>query len=223
MLTRCPYPDCTVVYEAAVAEIGQSSFAQIVCPQCERKGTARPLEIINSLQDKAKHRNCASGVDLSLSRANQFQVLLEDIRSLWNVGSIFRTADAVGASMIYLCGITGCPPRKEISKTALGAEKIISWQYRVHPLEIILSLKDQGVSIIGLERNGQSVSLTGLLKEGKISKPLCLVIGNENTGLSPETIHHCHHVCSLPMRGTKESLNAAVAFGIAAYFINEFV
>ena len=221
MLTRCPYPDCMFAYQAKVDATGQSFFAQIDCPQCKRKGRAKSLEIINSLQDRANKKNCQPDTDIFLNEENQFQVLLEDIRSLWNVGSIFRTADAVGVSMLYLCGITGCPPRSEIAKTALGAEEFIPWQYRVNPLDIIVPLKGKGVSIIGLERNGQSISLTAALKEGKISKPLCLVIGNENTGLSPETLHYCNYICNLPMRGTKESLNAAVAFGVAAYFINE--
>jgi tRNA G18 (ribose-2'-O)-methylase SpoU len=153
---------------------------------------------------------------------NTFLVLIDNMRSLWNVGSIFRTADAAGVSLINLCGITGCPPKKEITKTALGAEETVPWQYFVHPFDVIPQIKDKGICIVGLERNHLSTNLTDLLKAKKISKPLCLVVGNENQGLSPEILDYCDYVCSLPMYGKKESLNAAVAFGIAAYLINEF-
>jgi 23S rRNA (guanosine2251-2'-O)-methyltransferase len=145
-------------------------------------------------------------------------VLLEDIRSLWNVGSIFRTADGAGFSRLFLCGITGCPPRKEIAKTSLGAEDTIAWQFHRNALEVLLGLKSQGVTIIGLERTAESIPLSHAVAEQNDS-PICLVLGNEVTGISLETLSLCDVVCDLPMRGTKESLNVAVAFGIAAYMI----
>jgi 23S rRNA (guanosine2251-2'-O)-methyltransferase len=222
MLTRCPYPDCLVVSEIETADKIKSSVSNTVCPQCQRLGRVKSLEIVNSLGKRVRQNSQTQIFNSLPVQDEHFQVVLEDIRSLWNVGSVFRTADAVGVSMLYLCGITGCPPRREITKTALGAEENVPWQYFVHTLDIIPALIASGVTIIGLERNHQSVGLTGLLREKKINKPLCLVVGNENDGLSPETIHYCHHLSSLPMKGKKESLNAAVAFAVAAYFINEF-
>jgi tRNA G18 (ribose-2'-O)-methylase SpoU len=149
--------------------------------------------------------------------------IIEDIRSLMNVGSIFRTADAAGISQLYLCGITGCPPRKEIAKTSLGAENSVNWEYLAHPLDIISTLKRRGVTILALEKTEHSKPLPDLLAEGVISKPLCFVVGNEITGVSPEVLANCDHVCHLPMKGCKESLNVSVAFGIAAYLLELFL
>jgi tRNA G18 (ribose-2'-O)-methylase SpoU len=148
--------------------------------------------------------------------------IVEDVRSLMNVGSIFRTADAAGMSQLYLCGITGCPPRKEIAKTSLGAENHVTWEYFAHPLDIMLSLKRRGVKILALEKTESSKPLPDLLAEGLIAKPLCFVVGNEVTGVSPEVLANCDLVCHLPMKGSKESLNVSVAFGIAAYLLELF-
>lgn len=223
MLIRCPYPDCFFVYELAAPHIEKLSLTHSLCPNCQKKGTAISLEIHNMLQKREKQARENQNDASTIPRHNKFTVLLDNMRSLWNVGSIFRTADAAGVSMLYLCGITGCPPNSAITKTALGAEESIPWQYFIHPLDIISQLKTKGVCVIGLERSHNSIPLTTLLKEKKISKPVCLVVGNEVQGLSPETLHSCQYICSLPMQGKKESLNAAVAFGIAAYFINEWV
>jgi 23S rRNA (guanosine2251-2'-O)-methyltransferase len=223
MLIRCPYPDCLFIYEQTTPEVAWRSLSVALCPQCKKKGTAISLEIHNLFQERARQTQESQFAGANVAKESMFQVLIENMRSLWNVGSIFRTADAAGVSILYLCGITGCPPKNQISKTALGAEQVIPWQYFAHPLEIIPKLKAQGVIVAGLERNQRAINLSSLLKEKKISKPLCLVIGNENQGLSPETSDYCNYICSLPMRGIKESLNAAVAFGIAAYLINEYI
>jgi 23S rRNA (guanosine2251-2'-O)-methyltransferase len=222
MLSQCSYPDCMTVFEIEAIDKIKSYLINAICPKCQRLGRAKSLEIIETLKKREKQNSNVGNTAYALTEPAQFRVILEDIRSLWNVGAIFRTADAIGVSQLYLCGITGCPPRPEIAKTALGAEQTLSWQYIYHPLEIIPILKAAGVMIIGLERNAQSVPLIPSLKEKKITKPLCLVVGNENAGLSPETIANCHLICDLPMKGIKESLNVASAFAVAAYFINEF-
>jgi len=237
MKTCCPYLDCMAIYKVDASDKVKSSFVNAICPQCKRSGRVKSLEIIDTLKRREKNaeerqkgqlennqlQNSKVRNITSLFEQGQFAALLEDIRSLWNVGSIFRTADAIGVSPMYLSGITGCPPSKAISKTALGAEFCVSWQYFYHPLDIIPALKEAGITIVGLERNGQSIHLVDLLKAKKLGKPLCLVVGNENAGLSPETIQHCDYLCDLPMKGTKESLNVASAFAVAAYFINEFI
>jgi len=147
--------------------------------------------------------------------------IVEDIRSLWNVGSILRTADGAGFSRVYLCGISGCPPRKEIAKTSLGAEETVSWQYAKSILYVIPQLKKQGVTILGLERTNESTDLSTELSKGSFEVPATVIVGNEVTGLSAEALAECDFVCHLPMRGMKESLNVAVAFGVAAYMISE--
>ena len=221
METYCPYPDCNQVYGTKAPAI--LSLFNSTCPKCQRLGRVKPLEIIDKLKVKEIKVNQTANQNPLISEPGQFQVLLEDIRSLWNVGSIFRTADAIGISKLYLCGITGYPPRREISKTALGAEEDIPWTYFCQTLEAVNELKKTGVIIIGLERNTDSIDLVKLLKEKKVKKPFCLAVGNEVAGLSPELIQSCDYLCDLPMKGKKESLNVASAFAVAAYFINEFI
>jgi tRNA G18 (ribose-2'-O)-methylase SpoU len=148
---------------------------------------------------------------------------LEDIRSLHNVGSIFRTADGAGVNHLILTGITGCPPRKQIAKTSLGAEDNITWEYRAGFLDVLPDLKKAGMQIIGLECTDQSRLLNEVIAEEKIQSPICLVVGNEVTGISQEVLANCDQVCHLPMRGTKASLNVSVAFGIAAYALADSI
>jgi tRNA G18 (ribose-2'-O)-methylase SpoU len=155
-----------------------------------------------------------------VGRISPISAIVEDVRSLFNVGSIFRSADAAGVGQLYLCGITGCPPRKEIVKASLGAENYIPWQYSAHPLDIVPALKAQGVTLLGLERTESSLPLIDVLADNQLRKPLCFVVGNEVDGISPELLASCDAVCHLPMKGTKESLNVAVAFGVAAYFLD---
>jgi tRNA G18 (ribose-2'-O)-methylase SpoU len=151
----------------------------------------------------------------------QLSVIVEDVRSLFNVGSIFRTADGAGADRLYLCGYSGTPPRKEIAKVSLGAEDVLDWTYHLSALEPILKLRAAGHFILGLECTQNSIELKDALSQQRIAYPVCLVVGNEVTGVSPEVLEHCDLVCHLPMRGLKESLNVAVAFGVAAYMLAE--
>jgi 23S rRNA (guanosine2251-2'-O)-methyltransferase len=148
-------------------------------------------------------------------------VILEEVRSLWNVGSIFRTADGAGFSHLFLLGITGCPPRKEIEKVSLGAEKKIAWSYAGESLPVIAKLKSMGYQIVALEKSKTSIPLSAAAKDGLLKEPLCLIAGSEVKGIYAETLAACDLVVDLPMRGFKESLNVAVAFGIASYAIAE--
>jgi hypothetical protein len=109
METYCPYPDCNAVYKTEAPSI--LSLFNATCPSCHRLGRVKPLEIIDKLKAKEEKLN----QNASATGTQSFQVLLEDIRSLWNVGSIFRTADAINVSHLYLCGITGHPPKQEIT------------------------------------------------------------------------------------------------------------
>ncbi len=143
----------------------------------------------------------------------EFYVICDNIRSLENIGSIFRTADAVGATKLYLCGISGRPPHQKISKTALGAENDIPWEYHKQTLRLIKKLQQEKVQVVALEQSKKSVDYTKI----KPIFPLALVMGNEVKGISPAILAQCDNVIHLPMKGKKESLNVAVAFGIAAY------
>jgi len=146
-----------------------------------------------------------------------FYVICDNIRSLENIGSIFRTADALNVNKIFLCGICGKPPHQKISKSALGAESWIDWEYYSLTWRIVKKLKKEKVLVVALEQAKNSTLYTKF----KPKFPLALVVGNEIKGVLPSVLKRVNKIISLPMFGGKESLNVAVAFGIAAYEINK--
>lgn len=139
--------------------------------------------------------------------------LLDNIRSLHNVGSIFRTADAVRLQKLYLTGITGSPPRKEIDKTALGAVETVPWEYKENPQEVIERLRKDQTQIVVLEHTSGSQVYTDFQPEF----PICLVVGNEVFGVQERLVELADHAIEIPMYGTKQSLNVTIAYGIAIY------
>jgi tRNA G18 (ribose-2'-O)-methylase SpoU len=149
----------------------------------------------------------------------KFYAICDNIRSTFNVGAIFRTADAAGITKIYLCGYTPTPPRDEIEKVALGAEKTVPWEHVAQTWRLLERLKAQGVQIVALENNLELPAID--YREFLPQFPSALVLGNEVTGLSEALLKRADAILTLPMHGTKESLNVAVAFGIAAYRLNE--
>lgn len=144
-----------------------------------------------------------------------FVAVLDSIRSMHNIGSIFRAADGAGVGKLYLCGMTATPPRPEIRKAALGAEESVTWEYFASTKEALDALKQTGYSLIALENSPTSQDYRAF----DYKFPLALIIGHEFDGISAEILVQCDGVISLPMRGQKNSLNVAVAFGIAAYEI----
>lgn len=149
----------------------------------------------------------------------KFYTVCCNIRSLFNVGSIFRTAECFGVDQIFLAGITGHPPRKEISKVALGAEDFVKWEYHRQPARLVKKLRGSGVQIIALEqKKGKSV----LLNKFKPRFPVALLLGNEPDGLPDSLVKLADIIAEIPVYGKKESLNVSVAFGIAANHIADF-
>lgn len=140
-------------------------------------------------------------------------VLAHNIRSLWNVGSLFRTADSFAIEKIYLTGYTAAPPRREISKTALGAEEYVPWEKAEDPAKVIATLKKQGFTIVALEQARGAVDLN----EYEPPSQVCLIVGHEVTGVPKELLKLCDAIVHIPMHGKKESLNVAVAAGIALH------
>jgi tRNA G18 (ribose-2'-O)-methylase SpoU len=140
-------------------------------------------------------------------------VMLDNIRSLYNVGSFFRTADAAAIEKLYLCGITGKPPRKEISKTALGAEETVAWEHTLEPIELIRTLRARGYEIAAVETSIHSVDLY----DWAPGFPVCVAFGNELEGLQPEISALCDTYVRIPMLGAKHSLNVATAGGVVLY------
>ena len=141
-------------------------------------------------------------------------VILDSIRSNYNVGSIFRTSDGVMIEKLYLCGYTPHPPKKEILKTALGSTDSVSWEYVKEPKEVVMALKEKGVKICALELTNKSKKY---YEVSSSDFPLCLIIGNEITGVSQDLINICDCSLEIPQYGIKQSLNVAVAYGISIF------
>jgi 23S rRNA (guanosine2251-2'-O)-methyltransferase len=142
-------------------------------------------------------------------------VVLDNVRSLHNVGSFFRTGDAFQIEKIYLCGITGTPPNREIHKTALGATESIEWEYAKSALDFLPQLKASGYSILSIEQTDKSI----LLQEFEIDKAgkYVLIFGNEVYGVSEEVIQACDEAIEIPQFGTKHSFNVSVTGGIVLW------
>ena len=141
-------------------------------------------------------------------------VVLNSIRSSYNVGSIFRTSDGAMIEKLYLCGYTPYPPKKEVLKTALGSQDSVDWKYVSDPKEIVMKLKKQGVKICALELTDNSIPHYNLTEH---HMPLCLLIGNEISGVSQDLIDLCDLSIEIPQYGIKQSLNVSVAYGVAIF------
>lgn len=150
---------------------------------------------------------------------NPVCILLDNVRSLHNVGSAFRTADAFSIEKIYLTGITGVPPHREIQKTALGATESVSWEYIENPASAVQQLKDKGYQIVIVEQTNESVALQKFHPEK--NEKLCLVFGNEVNGVSDEVIALADVAVEIPQSGTKHSLNIAVCLGIIIWEVTK--
>jgi 23S rRNA (guanosine2251-2'-O)-methyltransferase len=141
-------------------------------------------------------------------------LLLHNIRSLYNVGSIFRTSDAGLVAKLYLCGYTPHPPRKEIEKTALGAVDTVPWEYFADTKQAVKRLQSEGVKIFAVEMTSESRSVYSLRDS---DFPMCLILGNEITGVDDDVLEMCDGAVDIPMYGVKHSLNVSVAAGIALF------
>ncbi len=154
-------------------------------------------------------------------------LILHNIRSLYNVGSIFRTADAVGIKKIYLCGITPKPvdefgrSREQLVKVSLGAEKYVGWEHFKSTARLIDRLKKDGYKIFAVEQSKKSIPYYKIKSYETKSRKIALVLGNEVKGLPLSILKKADKILEIPMKGRKESLNVAVAFGIVAFhFVN---
>ncbi len=183
---------------------GEHSFGAR-CPQC----LGETHSVLKRQMDEQKTTR-RDGQEKNLA------VLLDNIRSAWNVGSILRSADGFGFHRAYLCGITPTPEIEAVRKTALGADEYVTWSYHKNAVELVKGLKKEGYKIFALE-------------EGKGSQPLnqaanlagILILGNEITGVDPELLDLADRVFHIPMRGEKRSFNVANAFSVAAYALVE--
>ena len=153
------------------------------------------------------------------SEKSPFIIVLDNVRSQSNVGSIFRTADAFLTEAIYLCGITAIPPHREIRKTALGATESVAWRYFPETVDAIHFLIEEGYNIIGVEQAEGSVELQNfLIKKGE---KCALVFGNEVNGVDQEVLNLCDRCVEIPQFGTKHSFNIAISVGIVLWEITK--
>jgi len=195
---RCTRPGCAGLIAVADDRLGKN----VLCPSCGQVVTAVPPGT-EADRPSPPPRLALEGY-------------LDNVRSLWNVGSIFRTADAAGLRHLHLIGITGRPPRKEIRKTALGADEYVVWSHHPDPLVRAHELRAAGVHLYALESDADGPLHT----EVTLPPPgaaVCLIVGNEVAGVSPALLELSDQRIRLPMRGAKRSLNVAVAFGIAVF------
>ena len=203
---QCPAAHCRAVFEIPAERFGRN----IYCLACGERMTAKPPGLEPTLASRARR---AGANDHSPVDRLPFAVIVDNVRSLWNVGSIFRSADACGVDRIALTGITGVPPRSEIRKTALGADEVVRWAYFADPLDALSELESDGFEPVVLEQSEHSRPIDSFVWP---ERP-CLVVGNEVAGVSSPVCDRVGRHVEIPMRGVKASFNVAVAFGVAAY------
>jgi 23S rRNA (guanosine2251-2'-O)-methyltransferase len=152
--------------------------------------------------------------DIGAKLRHPLTIVVDNVRSLYNVGSIFRTCDGALVEKLYLCGFTPFPPRKEITKTALSATESVPWEHVYEVSEVLQHLKEEGVTIAALEHTTDSISCFSMRAD---MFPLAVVVGNEITGISEEALGYCDIAIEIPMFGIKQSLNVAVATGVLCF------
>jgi 23S rRNA (guanosine2251-2'-O)-methyltransferase len=151
-------------------------------------------------------------------RGKKMAVLLDNVRSAWNVGSILRSADGFGFSHAFLCGITPSGDHEAVTKTSLGAEESVPWSYHNDAVRLVKGLKGEGWKVYGLEEDARATDIRHAETMNYASQ--ILIIGNEVTGVDPELLDLCDRIYSIPMRGEKKSFNVAIAFSIAAFALH---
>jgi tRNA G18 (ribose-2'-O)-methylase SpoU len=205
-IRQCARMECGLRYPLVVGH----PFGER-CPRC---GASTRLISERAFERQPFH-------DDSLAGKLHLEALLDNIRSAWNVGSMFRTADGLGVRRLHLCGITPTPESPKLIKTSLGAEASIPWFHENNGLQVAQRLKAQGYQLWALEYNSRAESLLDI-SHLRSERPLLLVVGNEVTGVDPDIQELSDRTIYIPMLGEKRSFNAAVAFGIAVYHINLF-
>ncbi len=149
---------------------------------------------------------------LTPSPTHTIVAILNNVRSLYNVGSIFRTSDALGVHKVYLCGITGTPDNPRLHKTALAGLQTVAWEYKKSALRTIKDLKKQGYTIVALELTDSSTPIAPIP-----DRPLAIILGHEREGVDTRILAEADHIVHIPMHGAGKSLNVSVAYGIASH------
>jgi 23S rRNA (guanosine2251-2'-O)-methyltransferase len=203
-IRQCENPECGLRFPVVPAHSSLTT-----CPAC---GGAAPAVLTH-------HRSGDRPAWPDPPAHPPLEALLDNIRSAWNVGSLFRSADGAGFRHLHLCGFTATPRHPKVGKTALGAERAVGWTYWPNGLKAAAALKATGACLWALEDAPQAESLLAAHLPVNRAAPVVLVVGNETCGVDPEILALCERVLSIPMLGMKHSYNAAVAFGIAAHWL----
>ena len=197
----------------------------IRCPAClgetrvmlrvSRKLVTEPRRDLPESSDREDTENAKnSNKEGMKEERRELAVLLDNIRSAWNAGSILRSAEGFGFAHAYLCGITPTPENDTVQKTSLGAQDSVTWSYHKDALKLVSDLKKEGQRILALEEEDRAVEVSRI---GLTTYQTVLIVGNEVTGVDPEVLDLCDRIYYIPMHGQKRSFNVAIAFGIAAY------
>jgi len=168
---------------------------------------------IRKLEFEEIHNRQPTIEELQRLPRTRITVIADNIRSVHNVGALFRTADGARIEHLYLCGITAAPPRDDLRKTSLGAEESVPWSYEKDAGQLIRKLKFRGYQIIALEHTDKSVDYS----KAELLFPMCLIVGNEYLGVQEHLVQQCDLAIDIPMHGVKQSLNVSVAFGVVVY------
>jgi 23S rRNA (guanosine2251-2'-O)-methyltransferase len=177
------------------------------CPHCLGETHAVLKKALNEMEE---------GIEVRSKKVEVRAVLIDNIRSAWNVGSILRSADGFGFNHAYLCGITPTPEVDAVRKTALGAEKFVTWSHHKDAVKLVKGLKHEGWKVGALEEDQRAIPIFQFTNH-KSTNPFVLILGSEVTGVDPELLDLADSILYIPMQGQKRSFNVANAFSIAAY------
>ncbi len=205
-ICECSNPACRLRYPA-----GRRDNAFTRCPACHAPVAHFPCPS-PTMQDAGAERPAVPGD----SAARGLHALLDNVRSVYNVGSIFRSADGAGFDTLYLCGVTPTPGNPKLAKTALGAHNTVRWETWTNAVDLAQRLLAEGYHLWALE---EGVHAEPLLAAPPPPTPTVLVVGSEVTGVDPGLLELCERTLAIPMRGAKRSLNVATAFGVAAVIL----
>lgn len=205
---QCSDPTCCLRFPALHGSIRNNR-----CPRCK--------SLLQEMSTRSvEHENGQQSRNLPYL---PLEALLDNVRSGWNVGAIFRTADGFRIQRLYLCGITPVPGNQQVDKTALGAQQSVGWTNARNAVAQLVMLQQQGKRIWALEETAKSDSIYTLTRKDLAGRPIVLVVGNELSGVDTTILEASDRIISIPMRGVKRSLNVSVAFGIAASFLSAYL
>lgn len=214
---QCTNPECGLRFSVILGDRKAEK-----CPLCHALTRAVDTSTTPLAAPAPVYQRFAVGREIGPAAGIHLDVMLDNIRSAWNVGSMLRSCDGAGVRHVHLCGVSSTPDNPKVAKTALGAEKSLPWTFHPDGLSAIQVLKEQGLAVWALEGGPRAVSLFEVMAETPdvvLPEQVVLVAGNELSGVDPGILELCDRVVCLPMQGVKGSLNVAVAFGIAVYTI----